>query len=483
MHTGLNILARKRTCKRTAKQRMNAHNKTERLVQTLTRPVDGASLAAFRIFFGALMAAQAFYKYFGDIDRHYAPGKLHFTYPLFDWISPWPAFGMHLHIIIMGIAALGIMAGLFYRLSACVYLLTYSYVFLIEQTTYNNHYYLIILFALLFTVTNANASASVDTLRSNQTGFGCVPYWNVLIFRAQFIIVYFYGGLAKLNSDWLNGEPVRHWLANRSDYPVVGHLFIQEWCVSFFTYGGLLFDLLIGFMLLWKRTRLIALVPFLFFHLTNNWLFTIGIFPILAIGGVVIFFDPATPRGWLRLIGADVPDPKRVQRPVIDKRRTVLLTFFAVYFAIQCLVPLRHFLYDGNVSWNEAGHTFAWHMKLRDKRSRGVFTVSDPDTGETWTVNARQQLVHMSSTQRKRMLVRPQIILQYAHFLRDNHKALGVRDPIVRAQVEASLNGRPYRPLIDPQADLAKRTYTLFGTPSWILPLEPGLPIGVYPGD
>jgi len=31
------------------------------------------------------------------------------------------------------------------------------------------------------------------------------------------------------------------------------------------------------------------------------------------------------------------------------------------------LVPLRHLLYPGYVSWNEQGHRFAWQMKLRDK--------------------------------------------------------------------------------------------------------------------
>jgi hypothetical protein len=461
---------------------MDLHEKTEGLVQTLTRPVDASSLAAFRILFGALMAAQAFYKYFGNIDKHYAPGKLHFTFPLFDWITPWPGFGMQLHMIIMGIAALGIMAGLFYRVSASIFLLTYTYVFLIEQSTYNNHYYLIILLAFLFTMTNANASASVDNLRLNTTGQGCVPYWNVLIFRAQFVIVYFYGGLAKLNSDWLHGEPMRHWLSNRSDYPVVGPFFTEEWCVYFFTYGGLLFDLLIGFMLLSKRTRLIALVPFFFFHLMNKWMFTIGIFPVLAMAAVVLFFEPAAPRRWLRLIGADVADAKLDPRPsLVGKRRTALLTFLGVYLFVQCLVPLRHFLYDGNVSWNEAGHTFAWHMKLRDKKSRGVFTVIDAESGETWTVDEKKQRIHMSSTQRKRMLVRPQMIVQYARFLRENYRNLGVQNPIVHAQIEASLNGRPFRPLIDPEANLAELDYTLFRTPAWVLPLERGLPVGIYP--
>ena len=160
---------------------------------------------------------------------------------------------------------------------------------------------------------------------------------------------------------------------------------------------------------------------------------------------------------------------------------TLPIAFLTAYVLVQCLVPLRHFLYEGNVSWNEAGHTFAWHMKLRDKDCRATFTVTDSQTGEQWVVGAEEQRIHMTSAQRRRALARPQMILQYAHFLRDNYEALGVHRPIVRADVQVSLNGRPYRPMIDPDADLAQIEYRLFRTPDWVPPLEKGLPIGVYP--
>ena len=35
-----------------------------------------------------------------------------------------------------------------------------------------------------------------------------VPRWNVLLLRFQLFIVYFYGAIAKLNPDWLAGEPM-----------------------------------------------------------------------------------------------------------------------------------------------------------------------------------------------------------------------------------------------------------------------------------
>ncbi|MCH8203530.1 MAG: HTTM domain-containing protein [Candidatus Hydrogenedentes bacterium] len=454
----------------------------ERAGQFLNKPVDAATLVCFRMFFGALMASEAFHKYYGNIPKDYAYGKLHFTYPLFEWVTPWPSLGMQVIVIIMGLAAVGIMVGFYYRDCALIYLLTYTYIFLIEQARYNNHYYLIILLAFLLTIVKGDACAAVDNLRRQNPRRGLVPYWNLLILRTQMVIVYFYGGLAKLNADWLHGEPMRHWLHNRIHYPVVGRFFAEEWAVYFFAYGGLLFDLSIGFLLLWKRTRFIALVPFVFFHLMNNWLFSIGVFPVLAVGAVVLFFEPDAPRRWLARVGAVLPEPQPMEQPSGSLRRApLLIVFLAAYVLVQCLVPLRHFLYEGNVSWNEAGHTFAWHMKLRDKDCRATFTVTDSETGEQWIVGAEEQRIHMTSTQRRRALARPQMILQYAHFLRDNYEALGVHRPIVKADVQVSLNGRPYRPMIDPDADLAQRKYRLFRTPDWVLPLEKGLPIGVYP--
>ena len=73
------------------------------------------------------------------------------------------------------------------------------------------------------------------------------------------------------------------------------------------------------------------------------------------------------------------------------------------------------------------------------------------------------------------------MMLQYAHFLRDNYEALGVHRPIIKADVQVSLTGRPFRPMIDPEPDLAQNKYRFFRTPEWVLLLEKGLPIGVYP--
>ena len=51
------------------------------------------------------------------------------------------------------------------------------------------------------------------------------PAWTLWLLRAQIGIVYFYAGLAKLNADWLQGEPMRGWLASRTHFPIIGGYF------------------------------------------------------------------------------------------------------------------------------------------------------------------------------------------------------------------------------------------------------------------
>lgn len=451
-------------------------------VRCLFDPVDGAALALFRMLFGALMAAETFYRLFPQIDPVYAPGRFHFTYPYLEWVRPWPGVGMYAQVIVMGLAALGLMLGYRTRMSALVFLVTYTHLWLIDASTFNNHFYLISLIAAFFTVTRSNACWSLDTLRVPPRGEGWVPRWNMWLLRFQFVVVYFYGGVAKLNGDWLRGEPLRNWIARRADGTLLESMLVTEGAVDFFAYGGLLFDLSIGFLLLFRKTRLPAFVMLVFFHCTNSWLFKIDVFPWLALGATVVFFEPDAPRRWLQFVDVHVPPP--TPRPVWTTgvwTRTAILAGLVLFGAIQLAVPLRHFLYKGNVNWTDEGHTFSWHMKMSHRIASTVFEVRDPDTGQTWTIGNREQLQDLTPRQRLEMIARPHFILQYAHCLAEKYRGQGVKQPEVRARSIVSLNGRPMQPLIDPAVNLARESDSPWRTPDWVLPLPEGLPIGNYP--
>jgi vitamin K-dependent gamma-carboxylase len=434
--------------------------------QRFFAPADIASLVVFRVLFGAAMVVETI-RYFamGWIAEYYVHPQFHFTYYGFEWVKPWAGIGMYVHFAIMGVAALGVMLGAWYRLSTVVLFATFTYVFLLEQAYYLNHFYLISLLAFLMIFIPANRALSIDAWRRPALRSDDAPAWCRWLLLAQLSVVYFYAGIAKLNGDWLHGEPMRSWLAERTHTPVIGQFFTNEWFVLLFNYGGLLFDLLIVPLLLWQRTRVLAFLWVIAFHLLNATLFSIGIFPWLMLAATLLYLRPDWPRRILKQ-----PRVATLAGSPSYRWPRLVITVAAVWVTIQLFVPLRHFLYPGNVHWTEEGHRFSWHMKLRDKQATARFHVTDPVRGNTWLVSPA---FHLTPRQVTKMSTRPDMLLQFAHHIaRDQARRRKIPHSLqVRALVTASLHGRPPGLLIDPNADLAAQRRSL-GHASWILPLD-----------
>jgi len=442
----------------------------QHLSQILTRPTDAATLATFRVLFGAIMVWEVYrYHVYDRIFRYYILPQFYFTYEFFPFLTPLPGQLMYLVFFIIGLSALGIALGFFYRVSAILFFLSYTYVFLLDKAQYNNHYYLISLLAFLLIWVDAHRWASIDQKLRPNLQAETIPLWHHFIFKAQFVIVYFYAGVAKLNIDWLAGEPMRRWLLGRADYPLFGPFFASEWGAYFFSYGGLIFDLSIGFLLLWKRTRLLAVVPLLFFHLTNKWLFNIGIFPYMMIAATILFADAGWPRRLLR--SAKLKLPGTMPTPG-KKSRAVALSFVGLYLALQILIPLRHWLYPSYVAWSEEGHRFSWRMKLRGKSGNIEYFITDPDAHQSWQVDLRKDL---TARQIDKMATRPDMMIQYASYLKQEALAAGIERPIVRANAWVSLNGRPLQQIVDPQANLAEAPLNILAPAQWLLPFDASL--------
>jgi hypothetical protein len=376
---------------------------------------------------------------------------------------------MYVHFYALGALALCIAVGFLYRLSATLFALGYTYIFLIDQTLYQNHYYLICLVSLLMIFVPAHRTLSVDARLWPNTRSSFIPAWPLWLLRAQIAIVYFFGGVAKLNLDWLQGYPLRDWLPGSDFYlPLFSDLFYEGWVCLLFSYAGLLIDLLAAPLLLWGRTRAWALATLLLFHCMNKVLFGIGVFPVLASSLTLLFLPPTWPR---RLF--NWPHPGDTQ-PLFSRLRTPALLALTAYLIVQTLLPVRHFLYPGNVSWTEEGHRFAWHMKLRDKDCSAVFILQSPN--ETWQVDPRD---HLTSRQARKMATRPYMAVQFAHYLVDYARSVDMSPVKVRAHIDCSLNGRRDFPLIDPHLDLATQQYHM-GSTHWILPLPHADPGELY---
>ncbi len=362
----------------------------ERARRGLAQPVDGASLAALRIGFGLILTyhmARHFQERGGRtlIDFLYVEPAFHFPYPGLEWLTVLPEPWMTGTFVVAGLGAIGIALGLFYRAAAVAFFLAYTYIFLADQAEYNNHYYLISLVGLLLSVAPAHRVCSIDAWRRPATPE--VPFWAVFLFRYQLFCMYFFAGIAKINADWLTAVPmhspaealrghVAAWL------PLPDAVTIEHFA-RLLAWGGLVFDLSIGFLLLFRRTRWLALLLLAGFHGTNHVLFPIGIFPAMAFWMTLIFLSPDWPRRFARWIRRRPPEsaapPRAPERAAAAPLAGAMLTFVVGWVVLQATVPLRHFFIPGDANWTEEGQDFSWRMMLRMKTAGHVlFYVRDP---------------------------------------------------------------------------------------------------------
>ena len=262
------------------------------------RPVDGSSAAIFRIAFGlvGLVAVVRFFAH-GWIDELYLAPAHHFSYVGFEWVQPWPGPLMYAHFAALGVLAVCIAAGYRYRLAALLFAVGFTYVELIDKTTYLNHYYWISLAGLLIVFLPLHRVWSVDAWRSRARRAPTVPACTIWLLRAQLAVVYVFAGAGKLNPDWLlEAMPLRIWLPQHADLLLIGPLLDEVWVAYAMSWAGAAFDLTIVGWLLWPRSRPFAYVAVVVFHLLTGQLFMIGVFPWLMIAGTLIFFPPDWPR-------------------------------------------------------------------------------------------------------------------------------------------------------------------------------------------
>ena len=441
-----------------------------RLAAALREPVDTAALGVFRIVFGAIMLVEVgrFFVH-GWIGDHYLGPRLLFKYYGFDWVSPWPHGGLYLHFVGMGLVAAMVAVGLHYRLAIVGLFLTFSYVFLLDQASYLNQYYLALCIALILCFLPAERAFSLDARRARKSLSPVAPRWSVLALRLQFEVMLLHAGLVKLNGDWLRGEPLGLWLSEHADRAIVGPWLALPGVSLVAAYGVILLHLLGAPLLLFRRTRFAVFVLYVGFHLASSILFRIGMFSWLMLAGTLIFFDPDWPRAiWRRLNGgADQGRPADELSGPARPLPAATLVLLATFLIFQILFPLRSLLYPGNVAWTREGEMFSWRMKLNDSRGSARFIVTDPRSGTRWDVDPRD---HLRPRSMALMATSPDMILQFAHYLErvwaERERIPGVQ---VRAVVMCSLNGRPPALLIDPERDLTRIART-WKHQDWILP-------------
>ena len=401
----------------------------------------------------------------GWATTRYAGPSLRFTYLGFDWV-PKPSEGAMLALLaVVAVAALLVAAGCWYRPAIVTFFVGFTWIELLDVTTYLNHYWFVTLAALLLCFLPADACLSVDAWRR---GARTVPRGAVYLLRAQVAVVYAFAGLAKLNADWLvRALPLRLWLPARDGLGPLDGLLDERWFAHALAVGGALFDCAVVPLLLWRRTRPFAFAAVVVFHLATWRLFAIGVFPWLMIAGATLFFAPDWPRRLRVLRPAHaLVDPPPV-RPALARLAVVAGVAWVV---VQVAVPLRHHLYPGDARWTNEGYRFSWNVLAAERSGDVEFRLTDPATGRTWIDDAAALY---TSEQWHLMATEPDLIHQAALELARRARAEGHDRVEVRADAFVSLNGRPAARLVDPTVDLAAQPRDLWHD-DWILPAPTG---------
>ena len=468
---------------------------------SLLERVSPATLGLFRILSGLIMLVQL-ERLENYIVYTLTFRKFFLTFDFFHWVKILPLAQMEILWIVLQFASVCVLLGVLYRPAIAILTVGWTYILFLDDGHYNNHYYLLSLILFLLLMTDAHKWFSVKNVLAKQViksdekeglifklkghaekwlaSTHSIPKWQVLIFRLQLVIVYFFGAIAKMNKDWFNGFPMKIWLPGK-EVPFFSDWLYLESTAYFFSYSGFVLDLVIGFMLLWKRTRVIAVLILLFFHLPNHFIWTIGIFPWFMLGANLLFFEPEWPEkvwAWMSKapgrfgkLTSELSIPENavsITRP--SWRNSLSLGFFFVFLAWQILFPLRGHLVEGNTAWTGIGDNFSWRMMLIDRTSAIKMLVDIPGRGNIGAVDINK---YVTNKQFGRLSHSPGSFIRFAKFLEKEMKVGGLtEDPEIKAHIYRSLNGRPYQLLLDSTVNLSAVELSPFRSPECLMPFQ-----------
>lgn len=425
------------------------------------KAIDNSPLIVFRIFFGFLVACESFGAILtGWVKRVLIDPEFTFSFIGFEWLQPLPGFGMYFYFVLMGFFGLAIMLGYRYRIAITSYTILWAGVYFMQKSSYNNHYYLLLLISFLLIFLPANKYASLDVKQNRVSEEKTMPYWISLLFIIQVGIVYVFASLAKFYPDWLDGTFTKNLLSGTTSRPFFLELFSQKWFYLFIAYAGILFDLLIVPFLLFKKTRTLALIASVIFHIFNSITLQIGIFPFFALTFALFFYEPETIR---RLFLRKKPklEDENLSQNLYGKR--IVYFLMIPYLIIQIALPLRHHFIEGDVLWTEEGHRLSWRMMLRERNGYITIQIKDLKTGSVSIYNYRKNL---TNKQAQNLATKPDFIWQYCQRIKEEYKGKPIA---IYIDCKNSINRKEYKSLIDPNYEMAKAEWNYFAHNEWIL--------------
>lgn len=394
--------------------------------------------------------------------------KVYFPFYGFEWVKPLPGDLMYAVFILLLITSAGILFGAFYRICSIIFFTLFTYIELIDKTNYLNHYYFISIVAFILIFLPANKSFSFDNKFQKKQDQETIPRIFIFVLQLQMFTVYFFAGVAKINPQWLfEAQPLKLWLPAFSHFPIIGQFMETTWIAFLFCWFGCIYDLLIGFFLFNRKTVNVAYLFVIIFHAATAMFFNIGMFPYIMMTITVIFFKQEfhlTLLTKLKKLFRYTNSISTLQTTNFQIKKG-LVALFAIHFFIQLILPFRYTLYSGNLFWTEQGYRFSWRVMLMEKAGTAFFYVRDKKSGREVEVDNKHYLTYM---QEKMMATQPDMMVDYARFLKKEFKQKGFEDPSVRAQSFVTLNGSGSREYIDPNVDLSLESNSFLKNKNWV---------------
>mgnify|MGYP002000349590 FL=1 len=437
----------------------------KKLISYLSIEVSGITISIFRILFGIVLSLQSIYWVItGFIQKNIIDPT--FLFPFIKNVTPlsdnFMIYGLNGLLVISPIL---MVINKFYKIGLLIYLLSFTYLWVLCQGYFNNHYYLIslICFLLLF---SKSPFSRIEKVR--------VPQFHLYSLIFLIVAVYIIAGINKLNPYWLYDVQPMTFILSKAG------LKESSFLIPLLSYLGLFFDLFIGPILLFKKTRNYGIVFSIFFHVLNFIIFLlvggeIGFFPFIMIATLILFIEPS----WIeeRLL---TNNARILSRQNLNVHLTYLLLIF---LSLQIIIPFRHFFFKGYVDYNGIGQRFSWRLKNMYKEpvtQPGLinFTVltSNGDTVSTFHLgNINKANIILTDRQKTNLIYYPNMIPVFAKKIEDkfqesiNNKNF---DFIIHGECEIGFMGRKSELLFSPKIDLTKISSLSHKTNSWLNPLK-----------
>jgi vitamin K-dependent gamma-carboxylase len=439
----------------------------DRFRERLQTPVDGTSLAVFRIALGVMLAFETIVQ---DWYLFSKSSEFWFRYPYLEWLPAVPEAYPWIRGVLL-FCSLLLVTGIWSRTAALVAAILVGYGFLLVPEQYLNHIYLfwIYLFLAAFVPTNRDFALRLPNGLSPRPG----PVRNIhlLLLKLQTDIVLIYAGLVKINPDWLALVPLRTWLLQDRSRLYYGWVLDYDWIIAAANYGVIILHVLGAPLLFFRKTRLPVFILYVIFHVTNAQTFNISIFPWLTIAATTLFFDPDWPRVLLRRVGPPLADLPAMRAKTVWKWAAPFTVFCAAWLTFQTAFPLRHYLYPGKVAWTGEGQRFSWQMMLVAYNSVAFWAIVYLPAKDLIVLVDLKGLIDVPA---HNIAIREDLTLQLAHQVAQR---FGSPREEVRVHIYnlVAWNYRPPALLTDPTVNLVEKRNSVWAA-DWLIRHNEGVP-------